>query len=87
MIEIEKEKLIGKVTHYYSNIAVAVLDLVDTLKLGDNIRILGGVNTDFTQTVKSMEIEHEKIEKAKAGDEIGLKVNQIAREGYKVYRV
>lgn len=87
MVPIGEGKLIGKVTHYYRKIAVAVLALTGPLKLGDAIRIVGGVNNEFTQTVESMEIEHEKIQEATAGDEIGLKVNQVAREGYRVYKL
>lgn len=83
----EEGKLIGKITHYFGNIGVAVIELEDTLKVDDTIRIIGGVETDFTQTVKSIEIEHEKVKVAKAGDSIGLKMEQKVREGYKVYKV
>jgi len=82
----EEGKLIGKITHYFGNIGVAVLELTDTLKVGDTIRIVGGA-TDFTQTVESMEIEHKKVKEAKAGDSAGLKVEQKVREGYKVYKL
>jgi len=82
----EEGKLIGKVTHYFGNVGVAVLELTNTLKAGDTIRIVGG-ETDFTQTVESMEIEHQKVEVAKAGDSVGLKVEQKVREGYKVYKL
>ena len=82
----EEGKLIGKVTHYFGNIGVTVLELSDTLKVGDTIRIVGG-ETDFTQTVESMEIEHKKVNEAKAGDSVGLKVSQKVREGYKVYKL
>jgi len=82
----EEGKLIGKVTHYFSKIGVAVIELSDTLKVGDTIRIVGG-QTDFNQTIESMEIEHEKVQEAKAGDSVGLKVEQKVREGYKVYKV
>ena len=82
----EEGKLIGKVTHYFSKIGVAVIELSDTLKVGDTIRIVGGA-TDFTQTIESMEIEHEKVKEAATGDSVGLKVNQKVREGYKVYKV
>lgn len=81
-----EEKLIGKITHYFGKIGVAVIELDDELKVGDTIRIVGG-NRDFTQVVESMEIEHQKIEKAKAGERIGLKVSQKVREGDKVYKV
>lgn len=82
----ELGKLIGKITHYFGNIGVGVIELSDTLKVGDTIRIVGG-ETDFTQTVESMEIEHEKVKAAKKGDSIGLKVEQKVREGYKVYKL
>jgi len=81
----EEGKLIGKVTHYFSKIGVAVIELSDTLKVSDTIRIVGG-QTDFNQTIESMEIEHEKVQEAKAGDSVGLKVEQKVREGYKVYK-
>ncbi len=79
-------KLVGKISHYFSKIGVAVIDLTDTLKVGDTIRIVGG-NTDFNQTVESMEAEHQKIQEAKKGDSVGTKVNEKVREGYSVYKV
>jgi putative protease len=82
----EEGKLIGKVTHYFGKIGVAVIKLEDNLKVGDTIRIVGG-ETDFTQTVESMEVEHQKIQEAKPGDSVGLKISQKVREGYKVYKI
>lgn len=82
----KEEKLIGKVTHYFSKIGVAVIELSDTLKAGEKIRIIGG-QTDFEQVVDSMEMERQKIDTAKAGDSVGLKVEQKVREGYKVYKI
>jgi len=79
-------KLIGKVSHYFSKIGVAVIELSDILKVGDNIRIVGG-ETDFSQMVDSMEIEHAKVKEGKSGDSVGLKVNQKVREGYKVFKL
>lgn len=84
--EIIEGQLIGKITHYFGHIGVAVIELSDTLKVGDTIRIVGG-ETDFNQTVDSMEIERQKIQTAKAGDSVGLKVSQKIREGYKVYKL
>lgn len=79
-------KLIGKISHYFGNISVAVIDLSDTLKVGDNIRIIGG-ETDFTQEVSSMEVDHKKVDSAKKGDSVGFKVDQKVRDDYKVYKV
>ncbi len=82
----EEGKLIGKVTHYFSKIGVAIIDLSDTLKVGDNIRIFGG-ETDFNQEVESMEVDRQKVKEAKPGDSVGLKIDQRVREGYKVYKL
>lgn len=82
----EEGQLVGKITHYFSNIEVAVIELSEVLKVGDTIRVVGG-ETDFTQTVESMEVEHQKVQEAKPGDSVGLKVDQKVREGYKVYKV
>ncbi len=82
----EEEKLIGKVTHYYSNLGVAIIELDDELKAGDKIKIKGGT-ADFEQEVDSMEVEHEKVKEAKKGDVIGLKVGEKVREGNLVYKI
>lgn len=82
----EEGKLIGKITHYFGNIGVAVIKLDNSLSVGDTIRVVGG-ETDFNQIIDSMQIEHEKIDKAKKGDSIGLKTDQKVHEGYKVYKL
>lgn len=83
----KKEKPAGVVTHYYDNIKVAVVKIKSAISVGDKIRITGGEKTDFTQTVASMESEHKKIKRAKPGAEVGIKVKEKTREGYKVYRI
>jgi len=82
----KEEKLIGKITHYFSNIGVAVIDILSTLKVGDTIRVTGGENTDFNQEITSMEVDHKKVKTAKKGDSVGVKVKEKAREGYSVYK-
>ncbi len=84
--KIMEKDLIGAVVHYFSNIGVAVIKLSAGLSVGDTIRIVGGEETDFDQAVDSMEVDHKKIEKAKKGDEVGLRVGERVREGYKVYK-
>ncbi len=78
--------LIGRVTHYYPRISVAVLDLTGALKAGDTV-LIEGKTTDLTQHVESMEIEHHKIQSAGPGMEIALQVPEPVREGDKVYKV
>lgn len=82
----EEGKLIGEVSHYFSKISVAIVKITAALKVGDEIRIAGG-ETDFSQVIKSMEVDHKKIEQAKSGDSVGLKVDEKVREGYKVYKL
>lgn len=82
----EEGKLVGKISHYFGNISVAVIDLSDTLKVGDTIRIVGG-ETDFTQAVSSMEVDHKKVDSAKKGDSVGFKVDQKVRDDYRVYKI
>ncbi len=79
-------KVIGRVTHYFSEIGVAVLKIASPIKEGDDIRIVGGDKTDFTQKALSMEIDHEKVTSVKKGDDVGLKVKEKVREGYKVFK-
>lgn len=86
MAEEDLGKEIGKVTHYFTKIGVAVIELTDTLNVGDKIRVKGATS-DFTQTVDSMQIEHNNVEKAEAGQSIGLKVAEHAREQDTVYKV
>ncbi len=79
-------KEVGRVTHYFTKIGVAVVNLTDTLSVGDKILIKGAV-TSFEQTVESMQIEHKNVNIAQSGQSVGLKVNQRVREGDKVYRI
>ena len=77
---------IGKVTHYFTKIGVAVIELSGDLKVGDTIHIKGATS-DFKQEVESMQIERENIEEAEAGQSIGLKTKDHVREGDTVYKV
>lgn len=81
-----QEQEIGKITHFYAKINVAVIELTGALKVGDKIHVKGATS-DFTQKISSMQIEHAQVQEAKAGDGIGLKVSEPARQGDKVYRV
>jgi putative protease len=80
------EKRIGRVTHFYNRIRVAVLDLSDELSVGDKIRIRGHT-TDFTQGVESLEIEHQKVQQVGPGSEVALRVIDRVRKGDDIYKV
>jgi putative protease len=80
------KKLIGKVTHYFDKIGVAVIALSDTINEGDSISIEGAV-TNIQQDAVSIQIDRKPVESAKKGQSIGLKTEGKAREGDKVFRV
>ncbi len=77
---------VGKVTHYYDKLGVAIVELKATLKVGDKIKFKGH-GTDFEQEVDSLQIDHEKVEKASAGKVVGLKSAQKVKEGTEVEKV
>lgn len=80
------EKEIGKISHYYGNISVGIIQLSDALKVGETIHIKGH-SEDFNQPVDSMQIEHANVSEAKAGDFIGIKVSQKVHPGDMVFKV
>ncbi len=81
------ETRIGTVTHYYNHLHVAGVTVTDgELHKGDTIHVKGHTS-DFEQQVKSMEIDHEAVDVAKPGDQIGLTVIGHAREHDAVYMV
>lgn len=72
---------IGKVTHYYGKIGVAIIDLTSgDLKVGQEIKFKDG-DREFTQVVNSLQVDHQPVEEVKAGDAFGLKVDQPVSEG------
>lgn len=80
------EMEIGRVTHYYNHLNVAVLSLNGNLKIGDQIHILGHL-TDFTQKVTSLEVEHQRVQSVKLGDDVAIKVIEPVREHDRVFKV
>ncbi|HIE37552.1 MAG TPA: translation elongation factor-like protein [Anaerolineales bacterium] len=81
-----EEELIGRVSHWYGKISVIGVTLTGPLAVGDTIRIRGHT-TDFEQPVTSMQIWHQDVTEAKAGDEVGIRVAHRARVGDRVYKV
>lgn len=86
MAEKKEGKQIGTVSNYFDHVKVAAIKLQAPLKKGDKVRFEGG-DTDFEQKVESMQIQHEKVDSAKKGDEIGIKVKDRVRKGYRVFKL
>ncbi len=76
---------VGRVTHYFTKIGVAVVELNAPSAVGDRI-IIKGSTTDFEQVAESMQIEHKNVQRVEAGQSIGLKAMQRVRERDIVYK-
>ncbi len=81
-----EKKLIGKITHYFSKIDVAVVKLSGDVEEGDRIKV-EGATTSFEQVIESMEIENEKVDFATVGQSIGLKMKDRVRLHDNVYKI
>ena len=81
------EQLIGIVSNYFSNISVVAFEITNgKLKIGDHIHLKGNI-TDFSVIVESIQTENNAIDIAQKGDDIGIKVDQKARSGDKIYLI
>ena len=81
------EVQVGHVTHYYSRLGVAAVEVEDDeIDVGDTIHIKGHT-TDLVQPVESIEFEHHHIDEAKPGQSVGIKVKEHVREHDAVLKV
>lgn len=81
------EQLVGTVVHYFKGPSVAVVRLTEgEVVLGDRLRFHGHT-TEFTEQITSMEVNHQKVDRAKAGDEIAIQVTDRTREHDQVFKV
>jgi putative protease len=81
------EQLVGTVVHYFKGPSVAIVRLNEgDLKVGDQVRFHGHT-TDFTEQVASMEVNHQKVQSARQGEEVAIQVTDRAREHDQVLKV
>ena len=60
----KKVKPLGKVTHYYAHIKVAIVKFNTKIKTGTEL-YFKGATTDFKEASKSMQFDHEPVAVAK----------------------
>lgn len=77
---------VGRISHYYDKIGVAVIEVAKPIKVGDKIKIIGH-DKEFTQDIVSLQMEHLNVEKAKAKSSVGMKVDSPVKDGDEVYKV
>ena len=81
------EQLIGTVVHYFKGPSVAVVRLTEgELAVGDQVRFRGHT-TDLTEQIASMEVNHQKVERARAGEEVAIQVTDRTRQHDQVFKV
>jgi len=85
MKAVKRAKPLGEITHFFGNISVAVVKIYAPLKVGDKICIEGRGQC-FEQVVKSMQVEHDQVQSAKKGQEVGMKVAKPVKDGDLVYK-
>jgi putative protease len=83
--EHDPDDSIGLVTHYFSHLSVAAINLTAPLAVGDRIHIRGHT-TDLVQEVASMEVDHAPVDRAEPGDDVALKVDDHVRDHDQVFR-
>ena len=82
-----EEKKVGEIIKFFGKIGVAAIRLTDgALAVGDTIQVQGP-STNVTQVVETMQIEHSGVARAERGQEVGVKLNDRARERDLVYKV
>ena len=81
----EELREVGRVSHFFGHINVAIIEVTDTISVGDKIAIKGPT-TDIEQTIYSMEIEDAKVKQVTAGQTIGMKVKGHVRDKDTVYK-
>jgi translation initiation factor IF-2 len=78
---------IGKVTHFFPKISVAVVELNGTLRKGDKIALIAKTGERFEQVVESMQIEKKQVTEAGSGQSIGLKVSKEPKMNSDVVKI
>ena len=77
---------VGTVTHYYDKIGVAIVELNNTLSVGEKVKFIKDGESLFEQTIESIQVEHKKLDSANAGDVVGLKTNEVVKTGTEIFK-
>lgn len=81
---------VGEVIHYFPKVSAAVVKFSMPIIIGMKVKIVGQRGADhkpyeFDQTVESLQKDRTAVEEAKAGDELGMKVDKEVQEGDSVF--
>lgn len=76
----------GVVTHFFSNLSVAIVKFNTKVSVGEKIHFKGAT-TDFSEKISSMQYDHKPISFAKKEQEVGIKVSEKVREDDEVFLI
>ena len=77
---------IGRVDGFFAHPSVAIVELTAPLTIGETVYVKGHT-TDFRQVVESMQVDHQPVQEARAGQSVGLKVSERCRKHDVVYKL
>ena len=77
---------IGRIDGYFAHVSVAIVELTAPLRVGERIYVKGHTS-DFQQAVDSMQVDHQPVQEAAAGQSVGIKVTDRCRKHDVVYKL
>ena len=75
---------VGKVTNYYENIGVCVVEMTGTLSVGDTIKVYKDGEEILTQKVIEILINQKSVDTANPKDVIALHLNEKVKKGSEI---
>jgi hypothetical protein len=77
---------IGRVTHFYDKIGVAIVELDGPITVGEKVQFVRGGEDLFWQTIESIQVEHRKLNSAGRGETVGIITLEPVREGTEIFK-
>jgi putative protease len=81
-----KMEQVGRVTGFFAHPSVALMELTAPLRIGETIYVKGHT-TEFQQVVQSMQLDHQPVQEAAAGQAVGVQVSGRCRRHDVVYKL
>ena len=81
-----KMEEIGRISAFFAHPSAAVIGLTAPLRVGETIYIKGHT-TDFQQVVESLQLDHQPVQEAVAGQAVATKVKERCRKHDAVYKL
>ena len=84
----KKKVFLGNVTNYFTKIGVAELKMQSQdLSVGDAINIIGPTTGVYEDVIKEIRVDMASVAKAKKGEAVSFKTQELVRRGDQVYKI